>query len=280
MNRLTLIGLAALAACASPANAAGFGGGGGGGSSASYYLDVAKSEVSGATYVNKFGRNDAIDSATPEEIWSSGGLRVLLSSAETLDVTSNATADSTGGTGALTLYVEGLDASYNPINETVNITGSAASTTSQAFLRLFRAFVVTAGTGATNAGIITIDPSSSGSGSRQATIGAGDGQTLIGHYTVPATKDAYLIGGVCSVVSASSPAIKQARIQLFRRDFGGAWRLQEEFSARSDGGSPMYITPSVPIQFGPKTDLKWLATVDNNGTSVYVRYTLIMFPEA
>jgi len=50
-----------------------------------------------------------------------------------------------------------------------------------------------------------------------------------------------------------------------------------DFSARSDGTS---ISPdlnfTVPSAFAEKTDIKWDATVDNNNTSVYVQYNLVL----
>jgi len=141
--------------------------------------------------------------------------------------------------------------------------------------------VATAGSIEVNDGDITIDPTSSGSGSRQALIAAGDGQTLIAHYTVPAGMTGYFVGGQVSIASKSgSSGIKEARIRLYKKNSGGAWRLQAEYGGRSDGTA---ISPdinfTVPLSFPAQTEIKWTVNSENNNTSVYVQYNLILIDD-
>lgn len=249
-------------------------------SSRDFYFEVARGNVSGHTAVQKFGRNNDIDTAAAEDIWAGGGTRAYLSSAETMDIASASTNDdgSPAGTGAQSVIIEGLDSSYEEISETVTMNGTTAVTTTNSYLRVHRLYVHDVGSVETNDGDITCDPTTSGSGSRQALVAAGDGQTLIGHYTVPANKTAYMVGGQISVApSAGSTGVKQASVRLFQRPEGKAWRLQADFGARSDGTS---IAPdvvfTVPASFAAKTDLKWTGTAENNNTSVYVQYNLVL----
>ena len=245
-----------------------------------FFLEVSKGTVAGHSAVQKFGRNNDIDTSASEDIWAGGGTRAYLSSAETMDVASTSANDdgAPAGTGARTIEIQGLNSSYAEISETVTLNGTSAVTTTNSFLRVHRAYVRTAGTVETNDGDITVDPTTSGSGSRQAFVAAGDGQTLISHYTVPAGKTAYMVGGQLSISpSDGSTGVKQAKVRLFIRPENGAWRLQAEFGARSDGTS---IAPDIvftaPISFPAKTDIKWVGTAENNNTSVYVQYNLIL----
>lgn len=245
-----------------------------------FFLEVSRGNVAGYSTVQKFGRNDDIDSAAAEDVWAGGGTRVYLSSAETMDVSSTSTNDDGDpvGTGAHTIMIEGLDSSYDEISESVTMDGTTTVTTSGSFLRVHRAYVMTAGSVETNDGDITIDPTTSGSGSRQAFIASGDGQTLISHYTVPREKTAYMTGAQVSVHAKSgSTGVKEAQMKFYIRPQGGAWRLQGNFGARSDGTS---ISPDIiftsPLEIAAKTDIKWVGDVDNNNTSVYVQYNLIL----
>jgi hypothetical protein len=73
-----------------------------------------------------------------------------------LDVSSSSTADVAAGTGARTLDIYGLDKDFNPLKETVILTGQTKLTTMNAFRRVFEAVVVTAGSGFLPAGDIYV----------------------------------------------------------------------------------------------------------------------------
>jgi hypothetical protein len=244
-----------------------------------YFVEVARGAVPGCKAVQKFGRNDDIDSASGfEDIWAGGGTRAYLSSAETMDVVSDSANDTSAGTGTQTVVIEGLNSDYEEISETVTMNGVSAVTTSNSFLRVHRMYAAASGSVGTNDGQITADPTTSGSGSRQALIAAGDGQTLISHYTVPANYDGFIVGGQISISSSvGGTGVKEAICQFMRRDLNGSWRLQQQMGARIDGaGTTADINFTVPISMGEKTDLRWRADVDNNNTSVYVQYNVLL----
>lgn len=243
-------------------------------------IDIAEKQpyYSHIYNVNKFGRNNDIDTASPEDIWAGGGTRVFLSSAETIEVVSDDVNDTSDGTGARTVQLQGLDSNYKFIEETITLNGTSVVTSTKSYLRVYRSYVVTAGSSGSNEGTITFDPTSSGSGSRQALIELGDGQTLISHFTVPAGYTAYMVGGQLGVTARDGgTGVKEARIRFFKREQNKAWRIQQEFSMRSDGTS---VSPdivfTIPNQLVEKTDLKFVGNVDNNNTSIYVQYCLVL----
>jgi hypothetical protein len=148
-----------------------------------FAIKVALGQVPGWESFRKFGMNDDVDSGT-EYMWPPGTARTLPTSAAAASVTGGAADVLTSGTGAWTLTIQGLDSSLLEVEETINMNGASAVTTTQTFLRINRAFVVTAGTDETNNGAISITVG----GDLQAYIEADEGQTHQTFYTVPSNK--------------------------------------------------------------------------------------------
>lgn len=159
-------------------------------------LWIAAGEVANTSNIHKFGRNPNIGGA-PETIWQNGGLYSYLSAASTVYVSAvDATNDNPTGTGARTVTVQGLDTNYNFVEERLSVNNTEGSVE---FLRVYRAFVATAGSLLTNDDIIKISTGAGGTGTLLATIGIigvgstfGLGQTELALYTIPAGKTGYL----------------------------------------------------------------------------------------
>ena len=131
--------------------------------------------------VRKFGYNADVDAGT-EDIWIGGGSLNWPSAAAATNIISSSTDDDASpATGANTVTVEGLDANYQLVRETAEMNGQTQVALTTQFLRVFRAWVATAGTGLTNAGNIDVRHTTT----ILARIGTGDGQTLQAGYTVP-----------------------------------------------------------------------------------------------
>jgi len=115
---------------------------------------------------------------------------VLLSAAEQLNVTSTSTNDtSTSGTGARTLFIEGLDTSWAEISETVSMNGTSLVVTSKSYLRVNRITVLTTGSSNANEGVITIQTASSPSEVLKKisldTEGQGENKSFSTHWSIP-----------------------------------------------------------------------------------------------
>lgn len=144
-------------------------------------IAIKKGSVPNFSGIQKFGYNSAV-STSEETIASSGGNYTYISTAGTATVTSsNTSADNNG-----TVKIDGLDANYNEVSETATIGGSA---TTQTFIRVNRATLITANTGTSNSGNISVTVDST----TAAYIPIGYAQTLQAVYTVPAKHQAYLI---------------------------------------------------------------------------------------
>jgi len=176
-----------------------------------FYLAVQQGKVPGYTMINKFGYNPSIGSGAFETIWETGGDYPWQSTAVTVDVVSDDTNDDVAGTGARTLRIQGLDGSYNLAEETVDMDGTTTVTTTQTFLRVFRMSVETAGTSGNNEGTITV--TYTGGSDVAATITAGNGQTLMTLYTIPAGYTGYLLS-----MNISSGKDQEMDFKFIQRD--------------------------------------------------------------
>jgi len=119
--------------------------------------EIARDSV-GKMPFRRYGHNDTCGLAL-ETIWHGSTLYTYLTAAERLKVTSvgvNAGNDVVAGTGARTLFIQGLDANYDIINETIILTGGVAATTINSYLRVFKARVASAGATGYNEGDIHI----------------------------------------------------------------------------------------------------------------------------
>jgi hypothetical protein len=180
-----------------------------------FYLAVQQGKVPGYTMINKFGYNPSIGSGSFETIWETGNDYPWQSTAVTVDVVSDNTNDDVAGTGARTLRIQGLDGSYNLAEETVDMDGTTTVTTTQTFLRVFRMSVETAGTSGNNEGTITV--TYTGGSDVAATITAGNGQTLMTLYTIPAGYTGYLLS-----MNISSGKDQEMDFKFIQRDNGVA----------------------------------------------------------
>ena len=176
-----------------------------------FYLAVQQGKVPGYSMVNKFGYNSSIGSGAFETIWETGNNYPWQSSAVTVDVVSDDANDDVAGTGARTLRIQGLDGSYNFAEETVDMDGTTTVTTTQTFLRVFRMSVETAGTSGNNVGNISV--TYTGGSDVAATITAGNGQTLMTLYTIPAGYTGYLLS-----MNISSGKDQEMQFKFLQRD--------------------------------------------------------------
>ena len=191
-----------------------------------YELQVAKGNISGTVSLYKFGVNPDVN-GTEEDIWSVGGTYSFATNASTRIVNSSSGNDiNSSGTGAHQVFVQGLDENWDLASETVNLNGTNNVTTSNQYRRVFRAYVVSAGSSGTAAGTISIRQT--GGGTIMAQIPVGENQTLMSIYTVPAGKTLYITNVTLS--SGATPGNGQATdhsiFKLKIRPFGGVFRTQ------------------------------------------------------
>ena len=223
------------------------------------YLDVARDAISNSKIVHKFGANFDIDQGTdPESVWTGGGVYpwASLSSAQTIYCLSTSASDTT------TLTVEGLDANYDEISETVTLTGLTAVTTTNQFLRVFRMTY-----DATNVGDIEARVTSA-SGTIVAQIDAGYAQTLMSVYTIPAGHTGYLVA-----LDATIDGTKTCQMLMYHRLTGKPFRIAH--IAETEGHYRYDFT--APLTVPEKTDIDIrIDNVSGNDARVTANFDIVL----
>ena len=195
----------------------------------------------GQTHVNKFGYTGTDVNGTAT-IWDGNGTFASYPypSADVVDIIWTTASDN-----GKAVEVQGLDGDYNQVTETINV-GSTGTTT---FSRVFRARMVSE----TNVDEIGIRIG----GSLAAEIIAGNGQTLMAVYTIPAGYTGYLLK-----FQGSSDKSTAVQFKLFSRSFGSTFNLKGQWGTQ--GGNVVTYDYPVPLRFEEKTDLKIDVTTGNN----------------
>ena len=196
-------------------------------------IDIARGLVLGTSHINKFGYQGT--DATSGTIWDANGTTADYPYPAAGVVSTSSTSGDDTGEG---IEIQGLDADYNPLV----VTTTVGATTTETFSRVFRARKTTA----TNVGVISVNVG----GSLAAQILAGNGQTLMAVYTIPAGKTGYLIKFQGSMDKQNV----DVKFKLFAREFGGAFNLKGQWGTQG-GNSVTYDYP-IPLEFPEKTDIK------------------------
>lgn len=235
------------------------------GTSEPFELQVARGQISYHTNLFKYGYNPTIVDVN-ETVWDGGGIYTYPSSASIMYVSSTSVNDTAAGTGARTVTFFGLDANYNEISETITLNGQTQVATTKSFLRVFRGFVETAGSGGVNAGSIYIGTSGSSggipTGSFYAKITLTECQTLMAVYTVPANKTLYISQGTATHGTDTAGAFMTIRFMV--RPFGGVFRTSVKVDIT---GSELFFPFTYPLKVTEKSDIEVRAICSKNQTN-------------
>lgn len=223
---------------------------------------VALGLISGVQAQNKIGANFAVGT-TQEDIWTVGGTETYLTSAETMDIVSADAADDIAGTGAQKVKIFGLDDSFNIVSEEIDMDGITPVTTTQTFLRIYRAEVTQAGSGEENAGLISITASTAATAHGE--ILAGGNQTLKSQFTVPDGK--YLL---MKDIEIGTLRADEAEVVIAFRTPGGVFKSKRLYNIFESDASFRFDPTLI---FEPHTDIVIRATdTGAGGIAVTVAY--------
>jgi hypothetical protein len=179
-----------------------------------FELQVARGQIQGHRNVTVFGFNPDVDTAQVS-VWPLPSLITFPAAALQMTVSSTSADDTAAGTGARTVVVQGLDANYNEVTETVTMNGQTAVTMSASLLRVNYAYVATAGSGNSAAGDIYIGTGTVTAGVPATTydiIKFDYNNTTTGSYTVPASYTAYVSQGLFSAGQTGGSNQVQGRL--------------------------------------------------------------------
>jgi hypothetical protein len=225
-------------------------------------LKVAKEKVTGHKSVHKFGAVQAMSQNQTGTIWDVNDTAYPWSSFSTASLLT-IPAVNASDTGK-TVTIVGLDENYNEQTENVVVSSSASSTTTNTFIRVYRAYV---GDGTTNVGDILIQVSST----TVCKITAGKGQTLMAIYTVPAGYTGYIMQG-----TATCQAGADATVDMFVRYFGqDSFRVRHSLEVSGTGGQYSYKFFS-PVKLPEKSDVDIRGTMRSNNARITAAFDVIL----
>lgn len=231
---------------------------------------VAAGQIPGVRYIFKFGTNAEVSNSVYEDIWIAGGVETLLTTAETVDISSDDAEDGVGGDGVRTMRIQGLNAQYHLIEEDVVMNGLTPVTTVNEYLRVYRVYGLISGDTGENEGTITIESTSSST--TMGSIDPGQNQTEKTQFTIPAG----YYGFILSIEQSGGQGddwLQRIRV----RDLGLTERTVKSInSSRNQYKS----TLEIPIVVKPMSDLKIQAKSTDGGTvSVTANYELLLVKE-
>lgn len=200
------------------------------------------------TGINKFGFKASVG-ASFETIWDGSGNYVYPSAADYVDVVcADGVNDISGGIGAQSVELQGLDADYNLQSEVITLNnpdsaGVEGRSVNQ-YIRLFRCIVTSSG----SAGVNQDDISFNIGAITAAKITAEAGQTLMAVYTVPAGKRAYLMN-----FNFGEEKAKETIARIMVGVFGNGLTVKDQMGT---SGPPVIRDYSLPIVINEKSDIE------------------------
>ncbi len=217
-----------------------------------------------------FGHNPDVDTGTdPEDVWETGGNVTLFADDFLVDVVSTSDVDSVGLTGALTIQIFGMDSSYVRVNETLILDGTNDVVSTQKFRVVYKAVILTAGTGLTNAGVITIEDQSD---VVMLTIAIGDAQSHNGIYAIAHNEDAFIYNWGFSTLTPAADI--EAELYVLDVD-GNVWNKIDVLHFRVDGEAESFRDHSLfPIKISGKALIRIAVTTDTDNSDVTGHYTV------
>ena len=236
---------------------------------ADFYLEVAKGNVVGHSLKVVRGHNGDIDIGT-EDVWEAGGSITYLTSAETMEIASSDANDTSAGTGARTLLLEGVDGTGAYASETITLNGTTDVTSSNSYLRVNFMTLQTAGTTGYNVGNITATATTAAT--IQDEMDATEGVSQSSHHTVPLGKKCYIVKVEvnCAKISGGGGS-PEVEFRGYSIPFGGA-RLQL-FDKRLDTSvtDELDISLPFPVEIAARSDIYFTAETDVNNTDARTR---------
>lgn len=222
-----------------------------------FELQVARDQITwhSADLVSGYS---GVTSTSYQTIWSQNSLYSYPASATVMTVSSSSASDTAAGTGARTVYINGLDANYNEINETVTLNGTTGVNTVNSYLRMFHIMAVTAGSAGAAVGAIYVGTGTITSGvpaNVYGVYGANGGSTAC-IWTVPAGYTAFIVS--IAVAAGCTTANAFTSLGLYNRPFGGVF--DNTVQGRAANGAPFTVPFFYPLSFPEKTDLEVRAT--------------------
>lgn len=240
-----------------------------------YFTEISRGKVPGHSWVNKFGRNEDVDTGAEEDIWDGGGSWSNPTTARTHAIVSASSTDASSSPGARTVWIQGLNSSWAIATERVTLNGATAVNTSGIYNRIFRMAIKSAGASAKNVGAITATAATDSTVT--AKISAGANQTLMAIYTVASGNTGYLNSYYASMNRLTTSGA--ANIFLKVRDSGEVYQTKHIMGLIGAGKSQFQHRFDPPLKISGKADIKISSDVSANNTDISSGFDMVMIKD-
>jgi hypothetical protein len=245
-----------------------------------FELQVARGQIQGHSSFCQFGINGAVGQ-TLETVWVGGDAYTFPASATTTTISSSNANDTSAGTGAQTVLVEGVNASYTAVSETASLNGQTGVTLTNQYLRVNRITVLTAGTGGTSAGSIYVGTGTVTTGVPAVILnrtGSSSNESESAFYTVPAGYSAYITRWTMSSANSGPTANIATRFVLRVRPFGGVFGYKAVYNLPGNG---IYeCEAAFPLPLPEKTDIEVMALTTADSAYVSTQLQMVLIKDA
>ena len=220
-------------------------------------LQVARGQIMGHSLQNIFGYQSALTTTALYPVWENLSAYTYPVSATTMLLYSSSASDTN-----VSVLINGLDANFNPISETIVLTnGATGVTTVNSYLRI-NGMVLTTSVG--NVGKLIL--SNAGKTVTYAAINAGIGKSQAAIYTVPAGYTYYLTRvDINAAIAAGGVASVNYQVYSKNNVSGVALTVLETSFTQN-----FSIRRVVPFAYTEKTDLQWQASADTGTIQIGV----------
>lgn len=217
------------------------------GTSEPFELQVSRGQIYKHATLFKYGYNPLIVNVN-ETVWDVGGLYSYPSSALAMTATSVSGATDSG----VEITVTGLDADWAEVTQVVTLNASGIATLGTSMRRVYRAYVSGSQSPAGNINIAN-------GGTTYARVTAGENQTLMSVYTVPAGKTLYVTQGVATHGTDATGAYMTVRFVV--RSPGGVFRTAIKIDII---GAEILFPFHYPLKITEKSDVEVQAVCSKN----------------
>ena len=225
-----------------------------------FAINIARGIVKGTSSNHKFGAVPQMSNANTGTIWDINDTTYPWTAFDIANTAVIPAVDS--GDDGKTITVQGLDQDYNFVEENFVVSDTVSTTGSTQFKRINRAFV---SAGADNVANVNITYNSV----NVARIGAGNGQTLMSVYTVPAGTDMFLMKFVSSASAEASLFFRRRNLNENAFRIAHTGELVDFYEYEFE----------IPLKFEEKTDIDVRATTGTNNARITCCFDLVLIQQ-
>ena len=239
-----------------------------------FEFQVGRGQITGHSVVHVFGYNPDVDT-NEETVWPIDGILGHPASPTVMKISSSSTDDAAAGTGARTVFIEGVNGTGGLVTEIVTLDGQTEVNTVNSYDAIERMVVLTVGSGGKNAGIIYAGTGTVTAGVPAvpySAMGAGENLSLVGHWTCPTGYTGYLVYGKLTVGPTSGNQFVLGRLKL-RQNSGII--LTAAKTTISEGEVSYPFTYPIKINAGECVTATAQGSGSNNTVSSYFQIVVV-----